>query len=88
MSTIVLKAENLTRRFGALTAVHNLSLEVYQGEIFGLLGPNGAGKTTSISMICGLLKPDGGRVMIQGKPETIAADPEARRVYLGDSFSV
>jgi len=67
MPTIVLKAENLTRRFGALTAVQNLSLEVYQGEIFGLLGPNGAGKTTSISMICGLLKPDGGRVLIQGK---------------------
>ncbi len=67
MPTTVLKAENLTRRFGALTAVQNLSLEVYQGEIFGLLGPNGAGKTTSISMICGLLKPDGGRVLIQGK---------------------
>ena len=67
MPTTILKAENLTKRFGAFIAVQNLSLDVHQGEIFGLLGPNGAGKTTSISMICGLLKPDGGHVFIQGK---------------------
>jgi ABC-2 type transport system ATP-binding protein len=67
MSTTVLQARELTKRYGALTAVDNLSLEVYEGEVFGLLGPNGAGKTTSINMLCGLLKPDSGQVLIHGK---------------------
>jgi len=53
---------NLTKRFGPLTAVHDLSLEVRKGEILGFLGPNGAGKTTTIKMICGLIKPTSGIV--------------------------
>ncbi|HEY4720425.1 MAG TPA: ABC transporter ATP-binding protein, partial [Anaerolineae bacterium] len=68
MSNIVLKTEGLTKRYGSLVAVQNLSLEIYAGEVFGFLGPNGAGKTTSINMICGLLKPDAGQVLIDGKP--------------------
>ena len=68
MNTIVLKTEGLTKRYGALTAVKNLTLEVHAGEVFGFLGPNGAGKTTSINMICGLLKPDAGRVLLHGTP--------------------
>jgi len=68
MNEIVLETQNLTKRYNGLTAVDDLSLEIYQGEVFGLLGPNGAGKTTSISMICGLLEPDDGKVLIQGKP--------------------
>ncbi len=67
MPTTVLQAHGLTKRYGALIAVQNLSLEVYEGEIFGLLGPNGAGKTTSINMLCGLLKPNAGQVSIHGK---------------------
>ena len=67
MPTTVLQAEHLTRRYGALTAVDDLSLEVGEGEILGFLGPNGAGKTTSISMMCGLLRPDAGRVLIHGQ---------------------
>jgi len=65
---VVLRAEGLVKCYGALTAVDELSLDVYEGEILGLLGPNGAGKTTSISMLCGLLKPDAGRVLIRGVP--------------------
>ena len=65
--TAVLQAQSLTKRYGALTAVQELSLEVHEGEVFGLLGPNGAGKTTSISIMCGLLKPDSGQVIIRGK---------------------
>ncbi len=65
--TTVLQTQLLTKRFGSLTAVDGLSLEIIAGEVFGLLGPNGAGKTTSISMICGLLKPDSGQVLIRGK---------------------
>jgi ABC-2 type transport system ATP-binding protein len=67
MTSTVLQARELTKRYGALTAVNNLSLEVLEGEVFGLLGPNGAGKTTSINMLCGLLKPDAGQVSIHGK---------------------
>jgi ABC-type sugar transport system ATPase subunit len=61
MTDIVLRTEHLTKPFGSLAAVDDLSLEVQAGEIFGFLGPNGAGKTTSISMMCGLLQPDAGR---------------------------
>ena len=68
MNTTVLQIKNLTKRFGALTAVDDLSLEVYEGEIFGFLGPNGAGKTTSINMMCGLLNPDAGQVLLHGNP--------------------
>lgn len=64
---IVLRVENLTKRYGDLIAVDDLSLTVYEGEVFGFLGPNGAGKTTSINMICGLLEPDAGRVLIHGE---------------------
>ena len=67
MTGIVLQTENLTKRYGSLTAVKELNLEIQRGEIFGLLGPNGAGKTTSINLMCGLLKPDAGRVYIHGK---------------------
>jgi len=68
MPDVVLRAEGLTKRYGDLVAVNNLSLDIYEGEVFGFLGPNGAGKTTSISMMCGLLKPDAGRVLVHGQP--------------------
>ena len=67
----VLQIEDLTKRYGALTAVDQLSLEVVEGEVFGFLGPNGAGKTTTINMICGLLKPDAGRIFIHGQPVSL-----------------
>ena len=65
-SDIVLQTEGLTKRYGTLVAVNDLTLHVHQGEVFGFLGPNGAGKTTAISMMCGLLQPDAGRVMVCG----------------------
>ncbi|KAA3656310.1 MAG: ABC transporter ATP-binding protein [Chloroflexi bacterium] len=68
LQNVVLQTEGLTKRFGDLTAIQDLSLKIYEGEVFGFLGPNGAGKTTSINMICGLLKPDAGQVLVQGKP--------------------
>ena len=52
---------DLTRRFGDLTAVDHLNLEVSRGEIFGLVGPDGAGKTTTLRLLCGLMDPDRGR---------------------------
>jgi len=68
LSNVVLRTSGLTKCFGDLTAVDNLDLEIYQGEIFGLLGPNGAGKSTSINMICGLIRPDAGQILINNIP--------------------
>ncbi|NLX11740.1 MAG: ABC transporter ATP-binding protein [Chloroflexi bacterium] len=65
---VALQTTGLTKRFGALVAVHDLSLTVYEGEVFGFLGPNGAGKTTAINLMCGLLKPNAGQIMIHGQP--------------------
>ena len=70
----MLKLENLTIRFGGLTAVDNVTTHVEQGEIFGLVGPNGAGKTTTFNMISGYYAPTRGKVIfdgqeIQGKPQ-------------------
>ncbi len=62
----VIKVENLTKLFGNLTAVDNISFEVAEGTIFGFLGPNGAGKTTTINILCTLLAPTSGRVSIAG----------------------
>lgn len=59
---------NVVRKFGDLTAVDHLSLQVRPGEVFGLVGPDGAGKTTSLRMICGLLDPTEGEVLIDGEP--------------------
>ncbi|MCW3126372.1 MAG: transporter related [Bacteroidetes bacterium] len=61
---MILKAENLIKKYGKRTVVNNVSVEVKQGEIVGLLGPNGAGKTTSFYMTVGLIKPDGGTVYL------------------------
>jgi ABC-2 type transport system ATP-binding protein len=63
---VVIRVAGLTKRFGDLVAVADLDLEIYKGEIFGFLGPNGAGKSTSIHMICGLLKPDAGEILLNG----------------------
>ena len=68
MPDVVLRTEGLTKHYGDLKAVQDLTLEVFEGEVFGFLGPNGAGKTTSINMMCGLLKPDAGRVLVRGVP--------------------
>jgi ABC-2 type transport system ATP-binding protein len=65
---IALRAVNLTRRYGDLVAVDRVSLEVRRGEILGFLGPNGAGKSTTLKMLCGLLRPDSGRIEIEGTP--------------------
>jgi len=65
---VILSIRGLTKAYGDLIAVRDLSLDICKGEIFGFLGPNGAGKTTTISMICGLLKSDAGEIRIDGRP--------------------
>lgn len=61
------EVENLTKRFGGLTALNRVSLQIARDEIVGLIGPNGSGKTTLIRCILGILKPDTGRVQFKGK---------------------
>lgn len=61
-----IEVQNLTKKFGDLIAVDNISFRVNEGELFGLLGPNGAGKTTTISMLCTLLKPTSGNARVAG----------------------
>ena len=80
MPNIVLQTQNLTKTYDSLTAVKNLSLEVYEGEVFGFLGPNGAGKTTSINMMVGLLRPDDGYVTIRGQRVANGSDHIRARV--------
>lgn len=73
MSAIV-ECEHVTKRYGDLVAVNDVSFRIQEGEIFGLVGPNGAGKTTLIEMIEGLRKPDSGSIMVFGLDPTKEAD--------------
>ena len=66
MSTPILSAQHLTKRFGTFTAVDDISFEIRPGEILGLLGPNGAGKTTTIQMLLGLITPTAGSIHVFG----------------------
>lgn len=66
MTNTILSISHLSKSFGSVHAVSDLSLDICAGEIFGFLGPNGAGKTTTISMICGLLEPDAGTIRMNG----------------------
>lgn len=64
----MLKIENVTKRYGEITAVDSLSFEAVPGAIYGLIGPNGAGKSTTIRMIMNILSPDSGSIELDGKP--------------------
>ena len=79
---IVLGLEGISRSYGDLRAVDDLSLEINRGEIFGFLGPNGAGKTTTISMVCGLLAPDAGTITLDGRAATAGSRAVRRRLGL------
>jgi ABC-2 type transport system ATP-binding protein len=83
----VIELENITKTFGAVTAVKDLSLSVPRGSIYGFIGPNGSGKTTTIRMIMKIMYPDAGEILINGKklestrPENIGYLPEDRGLY-------
>jgi lipopolysaccharide export system ATP-binding protein len=81
---MILKAENLIKRYKSRTVVKGVSVEVKQGEIVGLLGPNGAGKTTSFYMIVGLIQPNGGKIFLDGRE--ITNEPVYRRAQLGIGY--
>jgi ABC-2 type transport system ATP-binding protein len=75
------EVDNLTKCFGEFCAVDQVSFSVRRGEIFGFLGPNGAGKSTTIRILCGLLKPSGGRAIVGGL--NVSAVPEQVRKNIG-----
>ena len=74
----ILRATNLVKRFGGLTAVNDVSFDVFPGEVIGLVGDNGAGKSTFIKMISGVHRPDGGHIFLEGREITMASPMEAR----------
>ncbi len=78
---VVIETHGLSRRFGDLIAVRDVSLTVYRGEIFGVLGPNGAGKSTTIRMLCGILDPTSGQGIVVG--HDVAKEPEAIKQRIG-----
>src|SRR3984957_8949812 len=71
----VIDIRGLTKRFGPVSAVHNLTFEVRSGEVTGFLGPNGAGKTTTLRMLLGLIKADAGTATIDGRGYQALAQP-------------
>lgn len=79
-----LKAENLVKSYKGRRVVKGITIEVNQGEIVGLLGPNGAGKTTSFYMIVGLIKPNGGRIYLDGNE--ITKYPMYKRAQIGIGY--
>jgi lipopolysaccharide export system ATP-binding protein len=81
---MILRAENLVKKYKQRTVVNHVSFNVSQGEIVGLLGPNGAGKTTSFYMIVGLIKPNEGEIFLE--EENITGDPMYRRAQKGIGY--
>ena len=80
---------NLTKKYGAFTAVDHLSLHIPEGDLFGFVGPNGAGKTTTIRIVCGLLKASGGSVQIGNTNAPIGSKEMKRLIgYVPDFFGV
>jgi lipopolysaccharide export system ATP-binding protein len=81
---MILRSENLVKKYKNRTVANNVSVKVQQGEIVGLLGPNGAGKTTSFYMIVGMVKPNSGKIFLDDLE--ITKEPMYRRAQLGVGY--
>lgn len=89
MADLAIEVDQLTRRFGALTAVDRVSLTVEKGSIFGFLGPNGSGKTTLIRMLCGILRPTSGTARVMGHDLHSEIEQIKRSIgYMSQQFSL
>ncbi|RKX76008.1 MAG: ABC transporter ATP-binding protein [Spirochaetes bacterium] len=84
----ILKIEGITKRFGNLVAVDNVSFEIYKGEVLGLIGPNGAGKTTLFNTITGLLLADGGKVYFKNQDITNEKPYKICKLGMSRTFQV
>ena len=88
LSPPLLEVENLTKHFGGLTAIKNVSFRVDRGQVVGLIGPNGAGKTTLLRLITGILRPDSGKVRFKGKDITRAKTWDIVNQGIAGTFQV
>ncbi len=88
MAEPLLRAEGLHRRYGGLVATQRLDLALHRGEIHALIGPNGAGKTTALAQLSGELRPDAGRILIDGEDVTRLAMSARARRGIARSFQV
>ncbi|CAB3880976.1 High-affinity branched-chain amino acid transport ATP-binding protein LivF [Achromobacter aegrifaciens] len=86
MSDVLLAASAVTRRFGGLTAVNGVSLELQRGQVHAVIGTNGAGKSTLINILSGELAPSSGQVMLGGRDITAWRQPDRARAGLGRSY--
>jgi ABC-2 type transport system ATP-binding protein len=86
---VAIGARGLTKRYGAFHAVHNVSLQIRYGEIYGLLGANGAGKTTTIKMLCGLTSPSSGETLLAGERGFLRSRKVRQQIgYMSQKFSL
>ncbi len=86
--TPILELQNVTKRFGGLVAVKNVSFAMNEGEILFIIGPNGAGKTTVFNLISGFFRPNEGSILFQGKDISRLAPHRAARLGIGRTFQI
>ena len=86
--TAALRVERVTKRFGGLVAVDNISFELSKNEVLGLIGPNGSGKTTMLNMISGALKPNAGAILLHGKDISAAPASEIAARGIARTFQI
>ncbi|MEX2146020.1 MAG: ABC transporter ATP-binding protein [Candidatus Rokuibacteriota bacterium] len=84
--TLLLSVQDVTVRFGALTALSAVSLEIRRGEIVAIIGPNGAGKTTLLNVISGFYQPDAGRIVFDGQDRTRLRPPDVAALGIARTF--
>jgi len=88
LGAAVLRIEGVTKRFGGLVAVANMSFELSKNEVLGLIGPNGSGKTTMLNMISGALKPTAGAILLHGKDISTAPASEIAALGIARTFQI
>lgn len=84
----LLRLENVTKRFGGLTAVHRVSLQIDHGEAIGIVGPNGSGKTTLFNLISGVYTPSEGRILFEGREITHMPAYKRTQLGIGRTFQI
>ncbi len=85
---ILLRLDGVSKKFGGLVAVNDVSLEIEKGESFGIVGPNGSGKTTLFNLISGIYRPDGGRIFFEGEDITDLPPYKRAQLGIGRSFQI